>query len=1482
MMAMPPLPSIASPDTRGDNPPLGRTIERFLDRTPSVRPVVEEMLARAAELRQAKAAAYPERGLPGPDRGSAFATAWSELERGAERLEALAALVRQGEGPAGEEVATAVGEALAALARLKVLGHAFTPPRKSASREALRALVAARGRFNEAFKRMERALYAAHVRKMPWQLEVASHIDPSAPMTALEITGYELSDTPAARKPWGERCFLTGSPFHTDSIAEPTLRYRSLDAVAHLLTPEAYELCQRLRAALERLAGIAPESVDEAAGLMPFLFEDYALEKSHPAFARLGLLDFPSLAVALNNMLTVYAEHPLFGGRAATGDWSRLGAGDRVAVAGGGGETGYTWESFGSVRKKVLRLAYSLERMGVERGEPVGVLALDNCTEFYLTEMACVMSRLVVVGFPQDAEQMTEVATQTGLRTLVAPRGALPRLRASGLLGAESSIERIVAYGSPAVEEKTGGEGVDSIAFETLVGEEIEERALEEDWRSASGVTFSTGVLYDDDEGHATAAQQGIAEDDAEEVYTLLFTSGSTGKPKGTILSRRRWAEEMCLRADVWPHVAVSFQPSALTADRSTVWRALYNGGRVGFARRGAPFFQDVRAIRPTLFDVPPVIWNTIYSRYRQALAEESESRAAIRRRFRGFLGGRLSMMGAGGAAPDPGVSRTMESIFGIPMLEGYGTTEVGFIAMNGKLFPGLDYRLIDRPELGLLASDRPHPRGELAVRTPRASSQYFLDQESSSEAFTDDGYFLTGDLVELLPGERIKILGRRKLFFKLAGAEFISPEPLERAYGRSECVDAVLVTGLPTESQVAAVVVPTDDSLGEAELLEELRQIARRQGLRACDTPAAVVVAPRQNGELPWTPANGLLTASYKLNRRALEERYRADVEAAYAKTAAQSTAFTEQAEGSVTTVDRLCRAVAGALAVDSKGVDMSASFADNGGTSLSAIELALRLEEVFGGKEGGGWDPMRDHPLEDIVSIPLDALATRLDARLEALAANDKKLAARQAPGVSKDGASNDQAPKTAAEKTSAAPAAGAPGPEEEAKAVAELAEADSHFAHAVAAALPMATSEHVLVTGATGLLGAHLIDHLDRTLPESARIYALIRAADSQAAAERWLKTQERFVLGRGESSASGSGRVVAVAGHLDRPQLGLEAADWQRLSSEVGFIYHSGAAVDHFAGYRPLRDANVGGTQQILQLAATTSLKGLHFVSSLNVAMILGQLGHRAVYEELPLPRPISPQTVRRNLGYAVTKLVAERLVESAFEQLGESFRVSVSRPAFISWSTETGCNNADDWVCRLLSSCLLLRQVPGAEEVGVPHWIAETETSARGLDMVPVDYVAAAIARLGSLTARGELPPPTRPGGKVPTFHVASTAPGEGGLVTVNRLIDLLTLADLVTDHSVAGLRSLPMSRWLLETEAEGAPFLPFAKRLSQSPPAMARSQTRRFEAAMAAQLSCPSIDEDAMRRYVNRYYLEQRLTSAAASTTGLDPEGRER
>lgn len=1400
------MSEVAAGTRRAEEAP---AIARFLDRFPVLREAALEVLARAEAIRRARSRAF----RPDGDRGEPTATGAdaSELEAAVEVLEGLA---RDPTARSGDDEA-ALRRFGVAAARMRASRHVSSPRRATTSPEARLELVGALQGFHAAFETLTTAAWAAGVRRIPWQIELAPHADPARPVREIELDGYDLPGLPAARMAWGERCLLSPTqwvrdrhagvrPSGDDQAPSPDLlRHRSLETWFHVLSPRVHDLVERTKRALEPLRRREARVVEELERALPILEEGFVAETSSPTFARLGLLDFPSLAVSLHNAFRAFARRPFLGRRAAT-------------PAGGEGDDGhgYVWHTYEEVGRDALRLARGLEVLGLDRGARLGILTRENCREFYLADFAACFGELVSVGLADTLpdERLLELADRAEIEALVVDRASAERF----LRRPPPTLRFLVVFGAKGDAGGGGGRrevapGLAIVALEDLLAEE-----LPPGWRAASGISAESPILYDDVPGHQIAEEKGIASDGDEDLYTILFTSGSTGEPKGTPVTRRRWAEEMCSEIDLWPHVRVSFQPSAVAGDRTLVWRTLASGGRVGFARRGAGLWPDVRAIRPTIFSAPPVVWSSLYAEYRRAIADPGLSpaaAAAVRERFKSRLGGRVALLAIGGAPSDPGVRRAMEAIFGVPMTESYGTTETGNIAADGRLAAGLDYRLLDVPELGFRAAEG---RGELAVRTPRTTRpQAGRGGGEAAAEYTDDGYFRTGDIVEVGPDRKLTIRGRRKHFFKLAGSEFVAPEALERVYLQSERVEAVLVTGSPLRSRVVALVVPARAGTASEEILADFQALARRAGLRPSETPAGVVVVPRVENRLPWTVGNGLLTATSKLNRQALEEKYRREIEEVYFRLEeGEAAATAESASPGDEALERLIRVAAAVLSRPAAEIDPGRSLVELGGDSLSGMDFVLRLEEVFGGKGERAFatlDPAH------WVESSLRRLARSL----------------QDAPTAAPVPASAPLAPTPLASRGRATATASA-------SAEAERANADAALGFEMPDPFPEpATSRDVLVTGATGFLGVHLLVELGESLPADAALVAVVRAADDAAARRR---LEEKLL--QADLDAGALERVEVLAGSLERPRLGLAPDRYERLAAEVGLVHHVAARVDFSRRYDALREANVEGTRRILELATTSRSKAVHFVSSLNVAFLLRRMTGRA-FEETPLPDRLAEEDVAASLGYTVSKWVAERVVQRAWADSGGALRVSISRPAMVAWSSRTGHANDDDWLCRMLESCLRLRAAIGPEIATVPRWVRETPTSTRGFDLVPVDIVARALVELGEATRRAALPLPTRAAPPhAPTLHVSSVTGPEAGLVTLSCLMDRLVAADAACRSKGPPMRYLPFADWATRVEIEGAPAVAALDQLRRTPP-MDRTEAGRFAAAVRGTSAAP-------------------------------------
>jgi thioester reductase-like protein len=256
------------------------------------------------------------------------------------------------------------------------------------------------------------------------------------------------------------------------------------------------------------------------------------------------------------------------------------------------------------------------------------------------------------------------------------------------------------------------------------------------------------------------------------------------------------------------------------------------------------------------------------------------------------------------------------------------------------------------------------------------------------------------------------------------------------------------------------------------------------------------------------------------------------------------------------------------------------------------------------------------------------------------------------------------------------------------------------------AVPPADPARPPRAILLTGATGFVGGFLLHELlERT---GATVYCLARGADDAAAAERIRANLRAYAL----DDRAGDPRVVALAGDLARPRLGLGAARYEELAARVDAVHHCGALVKWTYPFEALRGANVGGTAEILRFATCVRAKPVHFVSTVGV-FASPELARETVTERDPLESGGALY-----VGYAQTKWVAEKLVRIAGER---GLPVCVYRPN-VAPHSRTGAFNEHDHVTRMIKGCIQLGVAP------------ELDARVAG---APVDYVCEAIVRIAS-------------------------------------------------------------------------------------------------------------------------------------------------
>ena len=253
--------------------------------------------------------------------------------------------------------------------------------------------------------------------------------------------------------------------------------------------------------------------------------------------------------------------------------------------------------------------------------------------------------------------------------------------------------------------------------------------------------------------------------DDSEDPLALLiYTSGSTGAPKGAMYPQSNVAKMWNRSTKNWfgpsaASITMNFMPMSHVMGRGILYGTLGNGGTAYFAAKSdlSTLLEDLRLVRPTELNFVPRIWEMLFHEYSsevgrrtaEGLSRDTAEAQVLAEVRDELLGGRFIFAMTGSAPTSTELRTWVELLIEMPLLDGYGSTEAGMVLFDGWIQrpPVVDYKLADVPDLGYFSTDRPHPRGELLLKTNNMFPGYYKRAETTAGVFDPDGYYRTGDV---------------------------------------------------------------------------------------------------------------------------------------------------------------------------------------------------------------------------------------------------------------------------------------------------------------------------------------------------------------------------------------------------------------------------------------------------------------------------------------------------------------------------------------------------------------------------------------------------------------------------------------------------------------------------------------------------------------------------------------------------------------
>ena len=313
----------------------------------------------------------------------------------------------------------------------------------------------------------------------------------------------------------------------------------------------------------------------------------------------------------------------------------------------------------------------------------------------------------------------------------------------------------------------------------------------------------------------------------------ILYTSGTTGKPKGVVSTHQNIEAQISALVKAWDWKADDHILNILPLHHvhgiiNVLSCALWSGACCEFLRafNSKEVFQIFNQGKVNLFMAVPTIYYKLISHWEQLPDNEQQEISKNLQRFR--------LMVSGSAALPVSVLKKWREISGQTLLERYGMTEMGMAISNpymgerrpgyiGQALPGVKVRLVDE-------ENHPIPEGksgEIQVQGTNVFSEYWNKAQATADAFTDDGWFKTGDIATFENGS-YRILGRNSVDIIKSGGYKISALEIEEVLRKHPQIKDCGVVGIPNEEWgeiVGASLILSDDSIDLKELNTWIRE---------------------------------------------------------------------------------------------------------------------------------------------------------------------------------------------------------------------------------------------------------------------------------------------------------------------------------------------------------------------------------------------------------------------------------------------------------------------------------------------------------------------------------------------------------------------------------------------------------------------------------------------------------------------------------
>lgn len=421
-----------------------------------------------------------------------------------------------------------------------------------------------------------------------------------------------------------------------------------------------------------------------------------------------------------------------------------------------------------------------------------------------------------------------------------------------------------------------------------------------------------------------------------EDMATLIYTSGTTGEPKGVVITHSNYdaAMEMhlkLLRSIKDDDLSMAFLPLSHILEKAWCFFCITRGLAIAVNYDPRLIQDTIQEVKPNLMCCVPRFWEKVYAGVKEKIAGMNGlQRMMVNRALAVGHKRNLNYRRVGKKAPwlvekeyqfwNKNVFQKLKDAIGIPnpnffptagaplsdricefmrsvgidIIIGYGLSET---TATVSCFPDVDYEIgtVGRPLPGVKV--RIDDNGEILVKAATVTPGYYNNPEANAKAFTDDGYFRTGDAGHFTPSGALVLTERVKDLFKTSNGKYIAPQMMESRLAENKYIDEVAVIG-DQRKYVTALVVP---NLSQLRRWAQKENIPSEDSVALCADPRTVAFMMSQINPIQsdlaeyekikkitllphhFSIMNGEVTNTMKVRRPIVNERYAKEIEKMY-----------------------------------------------------------------------------------------------------------------------------------------------------------------------------------------------------------------------------------------------------------------------------------------------------------------------------------------------------------------------------------------------------------------------------------------------------------------------------------------------------------------------------------------------------------------------------------------------------------------------